>query len=42
MLTLFIALFASCLIWFYKHVIQLGNTEINVNWRTTPAETARP
>ena len=42
MLTLIIAFFAACLIWFYKNVIQKGDREINEEWRATPAATAHP
>ena len=34
MLTLIVAFFAACLIWFYKNIIQKADEEINRNWRT--------
>jgi len=40
-LTIVAAFFASCLVWFYKNIIQKGNEDINVNWRI-PAATAHP
>ncbi len=35
-LTLVAAFFASCLVWFYKNIIQKGDEEINKNWRNPP------
>jgi len=40
-LTLVAAFFASCLVWFYKNIIQKGDEDINKNWRI-PAATAHP
>jgi preprotein translocase subunit SecG len=41
-LTLVAAFFASCLVWFYKNIIQRADNDINRDWRTTPAATAHP
>jgi preprotein translocase subunit SecG len=42
-LTLIVAFFASCLVWFYKNIIQKGDDDINKNWRIPPpAATAHP
>jgi preprotein translocase subunit SecG len=42
-LTLVAAFFASCLVWFYKNIIQKGDDDINKNWRIPPpAATAHP
>jgi len=41
-LTLFLAFLASCLIYFYKNVVQKGDKEINEDWRATPTPTAHP
>ena len=39
-LALVAAFFASCLIWFYKNIVQQGERDVNENWRITPTPTA--